>query len=110
MEVRIGPAAKNELRIASRYYDRKRPGLGEEFLDEVQRVISLLVMHPELGRELLSQRRALTLRRFSYQLVYIPDEDFIRIIAVAHSSQQPYYWRHRVEEPLPRYTALPAVA
>lgn len=110
MEVHVGSAAKHELRIASRYYNRQRPGLGDEFLDEVQRITGLLAVHPELGRELLSQRRTLTIRRFPYRLIYVLDEPFIRIIAVANLSQRPFYWRHRVEEPRPRYIELPAVA
>jgi toxin ParE1/3/4 len=110
VEVRIGLAAKRELRIASRYYDRQRPGLGEEFLDEVQRVSSLLAMHPELGRELLGQRRVLTLRRFPYRLVYVLAGSYIRIVAVAHLRQRPLYWQHRVEESRPRYLVLPAAA
>jgi hypothetical protein len=108
MEVRFGSAAQRELEIASGFYDEQRPGLGDEFLDEVNRHIILLKEHPRLGRLLFARRRMLMLNRFPYRLIYFQEENLIRIIAIAHESRRPYYWRHRIEERRPAYAALSA--
>jgi plasmid stabilization system protein ParE len=110
MEVRFGPAAQRELDIVSDFYESQRSGLGDEFLDEVHRYVVLLKEHPMLGRRLLSNRRSLLLSRFPYRLVYAREEQLIRIIAIAHVSQRPFYWRHRVEEPRPAYAGLSIAA
>jgi len=110
MEVCFGPAAQRELDIASDFYASRRSGLGDEFLDEVYRHIILLKEHPKLGRRLFLNRRILKLNRFPYRLVYVQEEQIIRIITIAHASQRPFYWRHRVEEPRQAYAVLPAAA
>jgi len=105
MQVRIGLSALHELRAASHYYNDQRDGLGEELLDEVQHVSTLLSEHPDMGRKLFAGRRALRINRFPYRVVYLREETVIRILAVAHVSQRPFYWRHRVEEERPEYHA-----
>jgi plasmid stabilization system protein ParE len=110
MEVRFGPVAQRELVAASDFYEAQRPGLGHEFLDEVHRHVVLLKEHPRLGRHLFSERRMLMLNRFPYRLVYVQEDQLIRIIAIVHASRRPFYWRHRVEEPRPAYAILPAAA
>ena len=103
MEVRIGPAALSELRTASNDYNSQRDGLGEEFLDQVQRVSTLLSEHPEMGRLLFSGRRILRISRFPYRVVDRREQSGIRSRVLAHVSQRPFDWRHRVEEPRPEY-------
>ena len=110
MEVRFGPAAQRELDIASDFYESRRSGLGDEFVDEVHRHIILLKQHPKLGRRLFLNRRMLRLNRFPYRLVYAHEEQMIRIIAIAHVSQRPFYWRHRAEEPRLACAAVPIAA
>jgi toxin ParE1/3/4 len=107
VDIRFGSAALDELQTASYLYSQQRDGLGEEFVDEVQRVCLILSEHPDIGRPLLSGRRVLPINRFPYRLVYIRDESTIRILAVSHMSQHPFYWRHRVEEPRPDYGVAP---
>ena len=80
MEVCFGPLAQRELDIASDFYESRRSGLGDEFLDEVRRHIILLKEHPKLGRRLFLNRRMLKLNRFPYRLVYVQEEQIIRIM------------------------------
>ena len=51
----LHPGARTEMLDAAVYYDDCRAGLGIEFLDEVERVFSLIKTHPALGR---AMRRA----------------------------------------------------
>jgi len=49
---RYEPAARRELDAAMDFYDQQRIGLGDEFLDEVERAIALLTENAKLGRGL----------------------------------------------------------
>jgi len=57
-----------DIEAARRWYEQQRPGLGNEFLDEITRAIRLLEEHPERRPfYYLGFRRILT-RRFPYKL------------------------------------------
>jgi hypothetical protein len=47
---RFLPPAEEEMIEASLFYEAASPGLGADFLDDVQRVIDLLREQPKLGR------------------------------------------------------------
>jgi toxin ParE1/3/4 len=110
MNVIKEPAAGKELIDAAAFYERQRPGLGDRFIDEVERVIALLTEHPELGAGVLRDIRFIVLDRFPFRLVYAVEDSAIRIIAVAHQKRRPNYWRGRVEEPRPTYAILEQAA
>lgn len=103
MIVCYGIAAERELAKAVDFYERERAGLGDEFLQEVQRAASFLIEFPRLGRSVSRNRRVLVLKEFPYLLVYDLDQTGIRIIAVAHQNQRTGYWSERVEEPTATY-------
>lgn len=44
--------AEIEMTEASAFYEAATAGFGSDFLDEIQRVIHLLLQHPELGRSI----------------------------------------------------------
>ncbi len=88
--------AEEEMTEASLFYEAASAGLGEEFLDDVQRVIGILREHPELGQLIESELRLATLRRFPFSLIYSFRMDEIIIIAVAHQKRRPGYWNDRI--------------
>ena len=104
------PAAEKELIDAAAFYDRQGPGLGDRFIDELERVIVLLLEHPELGVRVGKDRRVIVLKRFPFRLVYAVEDSGIRIIAVAHQKRRPGFWRGRIAEPRPMYAILPRAA
>ena len=105
MEVRWGMAAERELWGAAEYYEEKAAGRGIEFLDEAERVASLVAEFPNLGMAVSEFRREVLLAKFPYRLVYDLNDAGIRIIAVAHQKQRPRYWQWRLEEARMRYAA-----
>jgi toxin ParE1/3/4 len=106
VKFRYEPAARRELDAAMDFYDQQRTGLGDEFLDEVERAIALLTENTKLGRGLPENHRFFLLFQFPFRLVYALEDSGIRIIAVAHQKRRPDYWRGRVEEPEPKYAIL----
>jgi plasmid stabilization system protein ParE len=92
MGVGYHPEASQELVAAALFYHEQAPGLGGEFLDEVEHTESFLVQFPAVGRVLRGDIRRLSLRRFPYDLIYQLRGDHLWILAVAHQRRRPGYW------------------
>ena len=89
------PAAEVEMVVAAEFYDAHRPGLGLEFLAEVERATRALVTYPRIGRQFSKRLRRLLVRRFPYGLLYQAEANEICVVAVAHVRRRPGYWRRR---------------
>lgn len=95
MKVGFLPAADVEFRAAASYFESRVEGLGEEFIEEVEHMRTLLSEHPALGPRLDSVHRHLALRRFPFALIYRVDASEVTVVAVAHHRRRPGYWRSR---------------
>lgn len=98
--VRVEGEAEEELRAAVAWYEEQRPGLGADLLIEAERVIELIRNFPSIGAEVPRVRaryetRTIPLRRFPYLIVYRERAEESQVIAFAHTSRSPGYWRHR---------------
>ena len=80
---------------ASLYYEEKRVGLGEEFLDGVQEAIYQIRKYPLAWSVFEGEYRRYLMKRFPYGVVYRVETDIIFIIAVAHLRRKPDYWKSR---------------
>ncbi|CAD5979505.1 Plasmid stabilization system protein, RelE/ParE family [Planktothrix tepida] len=90
------PLAEQELIDATAYYEEQKPGLGLEFLEEVEEAVNFLMLYPEAGSKVKSSARRIILPKFSYSLFYrILEDDRIRILAVAHQKRRTQYWAER---------------
>ena len=96
MKYGLHPESENDLRDAAKFYrDHADPALSRSFLSEFKQTANLLLRHPRLGVLWRNGRRRLVMRRFPYSLIYTVQEDELRILAVAHHSRKPGYWRDR---------------
>ena len=77
------------------YYEASLSGLGGRFGEEVERVISLLLDHPDMGARIDEDLRHFVLSRFPFSVVYATTNELVYIVAIAHGSREPEYWRHR---------------
>lgn len=80
------------------YYNAHRPGLGEEFRDEVWNTVQRIETFPEAWHPLSDSIRRCQTNRFAYGIIYAVSDEEILIIAVAHNRQAPEYWRSRTNE------------
>jgi hypothetical protein len=99
--VRFHSAARAEAEAAARWYDEREPGLGGDFVTEVERVVDEIVRSPETWPRCPEDPRArrLVLSRFPFSVVYVitPQHDVV-IAAVAHTKRRPGYWTERLPE------------
>jgi len=80
---RFLPPAEEEMTEASLFYESASPGLGQDFLDDVQRVLDYLREHPLGGQSIPVGLKRVHLRRFPFSLIYSIESDAILIMVRA---------------------------
>lgn len=87
--------ARQEFDAAGDWYERERPGLGQTFLAEVERVLQRVVSNPEAFPEVLEGVRKAVIKRFPYCLYFRVRGEAIVVLAVFHAARNPAVWRTR---------------
>lgn len=88
MKVEYSPDALDELRRNMAYYEGKQPGLGNDFLDEVEAVVAGIARSPNRYPEFrCSGRRKARLKRFPYTVYFVPLPNSVWIAGVRGDGQ-----------------------
>lgn len=90
------PEAEAELLDTWDWYERQRPGLGDELIGCVDAAVSRALRSPELDAPIQDEVRRILVRRFPFAVFYVVEPDQIVILAVAHARRDPGFWRDRV--------------
>jgi plasmid stabilization system protein ParE len=85
-----------DLDDAFEWYERRRRGLGEEFLLEVATCIDSICEHPDQRAKVVDEYRQAIVHRFPYSVIYGYDGRFVTIYAVVHNARDPQRWRQRL--------------
>ncbi len=100
--IRIEPEAAAELDEAGGWYDDKRPGLGMQFLEAIDVVLTTSRDGPvlPLQSQVLPRPAGPAGSRWALPLscVYLETTTAIRILAVAHDRREPGYWQGRTQK------------
>ena len=98
MRVRPLSAASIELREALTWYRHRSPRAAENLWLRVQDARRSIVLFP-LAAPLIERRtRRFILSGFPYDLIYAVLPDEIVILAFAHHSRRPGYWKDRLRD------------
>jgi hypothetical protein len=97
MTFEFHPEARIEFIEAIAFYEESREGLGVRLSHEVYATIKRITLGSTAWPRITDNTRRCFTRRFPFGVVYEIREDDILIIAVAHSSREPFYWRTRVK-------------
>ena len=89
--------AEAEIVESAEWYDQQKPGLGMEFLDEIDAAMAQIRSTPEAFGYLYADVRCHLVHRFPFGILYIIQAETIVIVAVMHLHREPEYWKHRVE-------------
>jgi len=93
MTIRFLSVAEAELASATQYYEQQVPGLGADFLDEVEVAIGKIRDFPEAWTPVSTSLRRCRLRRFPYGLIYEIRINEIIIASVMHLHRHPDHWK-----------------
>jgi plasmid stabilization system protein ParE len=93
---RLLPPAEEEMIEAALFYETASPGLGDDFLDDIQHAIDTARKHPELGAGVAHGFRRMLIRRFPFTVIYAVESEQVVVVAVAHQRRRPEYWKGRM--------------
>lgn len=85
----VQPEAEADLAEAFDWYERRQPGLGHDFLDEIDRVFARIAEQPILAAQFWREARRVMPRRFPYAVLYVARDDDVYILAVVHQRRDP---------------------
>jgi plasmid stabilization system protein ParE len=96
MRLRFDPAARAKYVGAVERYKAESIERGREFAAEFRSAVNAVLAFPRSYAADLDGVRKKVLHRFPYVLVYRVNDDAVEVIACAHSSRKPGYWRDRL--------------
>lgn len=89
------PEAAEELAEAVAFYtERASTSVAIAFLAEFTRAARIIAANPQPGTPTSRERRLFPLHSFPYSLVYRPEDEGVRIGAVAHHGRRPRLLAH----------------
>jgi len=98
MRVEFHPEALEEYEEAAHYYARQQSGLDFRFIDSVEDAVGVILEDPLRWRVFEEDIRRCFTHVFPYGILYTIETDYVLIVAVAHCSREPGYWRHRIKK------------
>ena len=96
VELIFAPEVEQDIGEAYDWYERRRPGLGEDFLSCVDACIQSLVRTPDLYAKVHQEYRRAIVRRFPYVVFFEHDGRAVTVFGVLHTSRNPDKWRERL--------------
>ena len=106
MQVKLHPEARTEFRSAALWYEERRPGLGDEFVEAIELVLGRIDETPKsfpswTGTWMGSPEiRKATVEHFPYVIAFEHHDQFSLVLAVAHQKRRPLYWLTRAGQEL----------
>ncbi len=96
-KLRLLDEVKIELWQTVVYYEERVQKLGIDFVSELRLALKNIRKNPEMFSARKFKVRQMLLSRFPYIVHYRIDKDAIRVYAIAHVKQYPYYWGIRLK-------------
>lgn len=95
MTIKFHSEARKEFFEAADYYEEQVVGLGDYFIDEVEKVLDVIEQQPASGTKITETERRFLVSRFPYGIIYCVEIDQITIFAVMNLRRKPGYWKTR---------------
>jgi plasmid stabilization system protein ParE len=95
LPVTFRPDADADLVEARDWYEQKRAGLGDEFVDRVDEFIERISRNPKACPVAVKGIRRGKVERFPYVVYYRELRKSIEVIGVLHGSRDPQIWQDR---------------
>jgi hypothetical protein len=89
------PEASEELEAAALWYEKRQPGLSDDFLDDFELALRRVIQDPHRPRLIQGKNRKLNFNRFPYAIVFELQKDILYVKAIMHLHRRPFYWSRR---------------
>lgn len=96
LRIQMRRPAQAKFKEGYDWYEQQRPGLGDEFADEIGMMLDRIGHSPEMYACLHKDVRRAPVHRFPYGIYYQVKSDRVRVIAIVHSRRDPAVWQARV--------------
>ena len=95
----ILPPAKEDIREAALWYNKRSKGLGKKFIDEVREKVRFIKQTPKAINVHYNNVRTAVLNVFPFMIHYTVDESnkIVIVSSVFHTSRDPELWENRIE-------------
>ena len=94
--VSIQPRAEAEADEAASWYEAEQPGLGIEFLLELDAAIERAAETPLAYAQVFMEARRVLTRRFPFAVYFVYEHDVVEIFAILHQQRATSLWQSRV--------------
>ena len=91
----VNRVAEREAEDAATWYERKKMGLGTDFLAKLQRTLNDISQHPDRFAVVAGDTREAAVARFPYCVYYRSLPGQVVVTAVFHTSRDPSIWQSR---------------
>jgi plasmid stabilization system protein ParE len=92
------PEAEAELDASLDWHAENRPDSARGLQESIEKAVAQAMQFPASGLPYLFATRRILLTSYPYNVVYRARDEILQIIAIAHTSRRPGYWRDRLEE------------
>ena len=94
--LKILPQAELDVSDATAWYEERRRGLSDEFLDELDSVLRRVIKSPFQFPKIKNDIRRALLRRFPCSVYFGVIGETVELIAVLHQHRGPRTWEKRI--------------
>jgi toxin ParE1/3/4 len=95
LSVTFRRAARAEFIEAAAWYETQRPGLGVEFIAEIERCVDAAAERPTTYEAIDKDIRRVVANRFPFSVYFRTEERRIVVLAVFHGRRNPAIWQRR---------------
>jgi plasmid stabilization system protein ParE len=95
-QLAVSDEAEHDILEAKFWYEDQQFGLGEKFVEEVERQIQKIVNNPNAYQYRYRDVRVCFTRKFPFGVHYLVVHSEILVLAVFHTSRDPKSWFKRI--------------
>jgi plasmid stabilization system protein ParE len=98
-EIVLLASAKADFDAAFDWYAARSESAAIRFAEEVANAIERAAQEPDRFGLLDPTHRQARVKRFPYRIIFTTDGERVTVVAIAHHSRRPDYWRSSGVEP-----------
>jgi len=97
-ELLLMDEAESDLDEAFIWYELQKPGLGSEFITDVEKVFLFIIQNPMASEKIYPRTHRQVVKRFPYSIYFrLENEIFqIQVIGILHHKRNPKIWKDRL--------------